>query len=232
VLDEFKLNAALAEQSRWGGRIGKILVDMNFVSEDILVKALSKQLSVPMSRLDTIDVPQEILERLDPEFARQNSFCPERHNRDRRVLVVAMSDPINVAAIDEITHRTGLRVEPTLAGERAIAAAISRVYGADAYALSDPAEALILNNQGGLLETQRQPIRNQIDALPLAAPIDESEPGAERMAGPSAELAAEMADALESAQRKQLKAIRAMVDLLVEKGVFSRDEYLARINRR
>ena len=54
VLDEYKLNAALAEQQRWGGRLGRVLVDMGFVSEEILVKALSKQLAVPVAQSGTL----------------------------------------------------------------------------------------------------------------------------------------------------------------------------------
>lgn len=245
VLDEFKLNAALAEQKRWGGKIGKILVDMNFVSEDILVKALSKQLAIPLARLDDLQVSDDILKRIDAGFARNNSLCPERMLPDRRALVVAMADPINIKAIDEVTYRTGLRVEPTLAGERSISIAISRLYGTDASALSDHSMSLLTDNRGEVREPSRPPDvggdMEEMEMLPLAAPLDSPsssvvEPAPRRQvpqsapAGPSPVY--EMAEALEDAQRKQLKAIRAMVDLLVEKGVFSRDEYLQRLNRR
>lgn len=234
VLDEYKLNAALAEQTRWGGRIGKILVDMNFVSEEILVKALSKQLAVPLARLDTINVPVEVVARIDMDFAKAKHFCPERVIPDRRTLVLAMADPIDVKTIDEITYLTGLRIEPTLAGERAITLAISRLWGADMSPIdAGGGEPVFVNNQGGILEASRPPpgLEAQIEALPVAASIDGPEPVTPEPEVEESPMSG-MVDTLDSAQKKQLRAIRAMVDLLVDKGVFSRDEYLARLNRR
>src|SRR5688572_8197394 len=128
VLDEFKLKAALAEQQRWGGRLGKILVEMNFVSEDLLVKALSKQLGIPRARLEIIDVPNEIIGKIDPQFAAQHGVCPERYHADKKILVVAMADPTNVGAIDELRFKTGLRIETSLAGELQITQTIDRIF--------------------------------------------------------------------------------------------------------
>src|SRR5262249_31322445 len=128
VLDDFKLKAALAEQSKWGGRLGRILVEMNFVSEDLLVKALSKQLGIPRARLQQIDVPNEILGKIDDHFAAQHAVCPERYIAERKTLVIAMSDPTNVPAIDELRFKTGLRIETSLAGELEISQAIDRIF--------------------------------------------------------------------------------------------------------
>ena len=206
VLDEAKLKAALHEQERWGGRLGATLVAMGFVPEDLLVKALSKQLAVPVAHLDELDVPDQILRRIDLDFAKVHGVCPERYLLDRRTLLVAMADPINVQVIDEIGRRTGLRVQPTVAGERAINLAIGRLYGE-----SVGNEAV---GEADLVDAQDRPSSLPPEPV-LAAPA-------------SAELVA----ALEAAQRKQHKAIRVMAELLIERGVLPRDEYLARLNRR
>src|SRR5262249_18777330 len=108
VLDEFRLKAALSEQQRWGGRLGKILVEMNFLTEDMLVRALSKQLGVPRARLDDAHIPNDILSKIDPTFCSSNAICPERYIPDRKALVVAMADPTNVSAVDELRFKTGL----------------------------------------------------------------------------------------------------------------------------
>ncbi len=232
VLDEYKLKAALAEQQRWGGRIGKILVDMNFVSEEILVKALSKQLAVPLANLDAAKVPPQLLERLDTEFARANLLCPEQLYPDRRTLVVAMADPINVKVIDEITYRTGYRVEPTLSGERAILVAIARLYGADTAAIdSTGGEEIFIDNSGGVREMSRPP---SVADVPRPVALVPPQPApAPALAVPTAaqDPVVGMVEALDEAHKKQLRAIRAMVDLLVDKGLLSREEYLARLNR-
>lgn len=208
VLDEAKLKAALHEQERWGGRLGATLVAMGFVPEDLLVKALSKQLAVPVAHLDELDVPDQILRRIDLDFAKVHAVCPERYLLDRRTLLVAMADPINVQVIDEIGRRTGLRVQPTVAGERAINLAIGKLYG-EAVEPDDGVSA-------DLVDAQDRP-----SSMPPEA-------GPAQVAPASAELVA----ALEAAQRKQHKAIRVMAELLIERGVLPREEYLARLNRR
>ncbi|MCK6552524.1 general secretion pathway protein GspE, partial [Myxococcota bacterium] len=128
VLDEFKLKAALSEQQRWGGRLGKLLVEMGFVSEDLLVKALSKQLGIPRAKLEAAYVPGEILARIDASFATNNALCPERYVPEKKTLYVAMADPTNVGAIDELRFKTGVRIETTLAGELEISQAIDRLF--------------------------------------------------------------------------------------------------------
>lgn len=211
VLDDAKLKAALHEQERWGGRLGATLVAMGFVAEDLLVKALSKQLAVPMAHLEDIDVPESILRKLDLDFVKVNAVCPERYLVDRRTLLVAMADPINVQTIDEMGRRTGLRIQPTVAGERAINLAIGRMYG----------EALsAVEGASGDLVSER--LRE--------SPIPSADPGP----GPAsaAPASTELVAALEAAQRKQHKAIRVMAELLIERGVLPREEYLARLNRR
>jgi len=212
VLDDYKLNAALAEQQRWGGRLGRIIVSMNFLSEDAIVGALSRQLSIPVTDLQNLDVPERVTRKIDIDFARANSLCPERLGSDGKSLVVAMSDPVNVMAIDEIMHRTGLRVQSTLAGERAIERAIGLVYGAD---FGSPVELtasnVFLNNQG----VTHDEIMSVKD-LQSAAPIPEDG-------------ATDAVDVLNSAHLQQQKALRVMVDMLIEKGVFTREEFASRV---
>ncbi|MEQ8978164.1 MAG: hypothetical protein RL846_09565, partial [Deltaproteobacteria bacterium] len=127
VIDELKLKAALSEQQKWGGRLGKILVDMSFVSEDLLVKALSKQLGVSRATFTGGPLPAEIVDKIDVQFAKSNELCPEAYDESRRVLVVATADPTNVTAMDELRFRTGLKIETTIAGHREIEAAIAKM---------------------------------------------------------------------------------------------------------
>lgn len=199
VLDEARLKVALAEQERLGGRLGAVLVSRGFLPEDLLVKALSKQLAVPIAQLDRLDVPGHVITQLDIDFVRVHGVCPVQLIAERRTLLVAMADPINVNAIDEISRRTGLRVEPQVAGERAILRAIATLYGEEVPAAE--------------VEPVGQPAPASDE--PIAVP------------GPSDPLIS----ALELAQHRQRKAIRTMIELLIEKGLISRDEYQARLGR-
>jgi hypothetical protein len=127
-LSEDGLTRALEEQKKWGGRLGRILREMNLVSEAILLKALTKQLGLPRAELGNIDVPQPILMQIDPRFAMENHLCPERYDDKARTLLVAMVDHLNLGALDQIASKTGTRVRTSLAGDSEISDALARLY--------------------------------------------------------------------------------------------------------
>lgn len=214
VLDESKLKAALHEQERWGGRLGAALVAMGFLSEEMLVKALSKQLAVPIARLDQLDVPDFILKKLDFDYVKNHGVCPERYIAERRILVVAMADPINVETIDELGRRAGVRVQATVGGERAINLALNKLYGTAAPDLDVGGTSDLMTEGNKMLEANVEVMRTSEPARPMS------------------QAAQEMLLALEAAQLKQHKAIRVMAELLIERGVLPRDEYLSRLSRR
>lgn len=214
VLDEYKLNAALAEQQRWGGRLGYIIVSMNFLTEQAIVEALSTQLSIPITDLRHLDVPEWVIKKIDIDFARANSLCPERLASDGKSIVIAMSDPVNIMAIDEIMYRTGMRVQSTLAGERAINRAIGLVYGADIGSFPD-------EDKGNLFLDNQSVTNEELSAL-------KSEDVSQRQESDAMSIAAEV---LEDAQAQQRRALHVMVDLLIDKGVFTREEFLSQVKK-
>lgn len=240
VLDEVKLKAALAEQQRWGGRLGKILVDMNFVSEDLLVKALSKQLGIPRATFQNMNVPAALLDKLDAQFATANALCPEHYDAEKRVLTIATADPTNVQAIDEIRFKTGMRIQTTIAGEHQILEQIGRHLkgGAPAYPAAIDVPDLASSPPGFMPEEAATlpPDPGGFGAYSnppsLPPPYGAGGFGPASPAGPPPGAALELLQRLEGAQRQQQKAIRVMLELLIEKGVLSRDEYLRLIGSR
>src|SRR5216117_2766791 len=94
VLDETRLRAALAEQRRWGGPLGRILVEMGGISEEVMVQALSHQLNFPAINLDTKVIPTDVLDLVPPELAEQHSVLP--FAVQGKFLDVAMADPTNL----------------------------------------------------------------------------------------------------------------------------------------
>src|SRR5207253_3188996 len=91
VLDDMKLRAALGEQQRWGGPLGKILIDMKFISEEALVQALSHQLNFPAVRLEERQIPARAIALVPAELCEQHQLIPL--NIDGKFLDVAMADP-------------------------------------------------------------------------------------------------------------------------------------------
>jgi hypothetical protein len=221
VITELQLRAALAEQQQWGGKLGDILVRMEFVTEEVLVRALSKQTGIARADL-TGEGDKNALSLVPADTAEEFGLVPVLLKDQGRTLVVAMSDPLNISATDHLVSLTGGRkIETQLAGNSAIRHAISRWYrGEELLGESGEHPSMrIVNNSGQSVVTldQRKQPRNPPPEKPAQNGVRQS--------------AAEVLRGLEETQRRSVAALKAMVELLIEKGVFSRDEYLARVKR-
>lgn len=211
LLQESQLRSALMEQKQWGGRLGEILVRMSLVTEEVMVKALSTQLNIPAVNLDAMtSVPPDARAALPIAAAHQFSAVPLQLRDEGRSLVVAMAEPQNMSQVDAIRALCKCKVQPYLAGKSAIQRALNRFYGSEDVG---EAEGPFVINQNVYYEP------NETPPSPRNAAIGEDRD----------ELA--LLESLEEIQRKQVGALKAMVDLLVEKRVFSREEYSARIKR-
>jgi hypothetical protein len=224
VITELQLKAALAEQQQWGGKLGDILVRMEFLTEEVLVRALSKQTGIPRADL-TGEGDKKALALIPAESAEEFGLVPIALKEEGRALAVAMSDPLNIHVTDHLRSMTGARIEAQLAGASAIRNAISRWYRGEELLGEDQEQSSlkIVDNSGHSVVTQSPP-RPQGKTQPPPPP-PQSQNGAPRTS------AAEALRGVEETQRRSVAALKAMVELLIEKGVFSRDEYLARVKR-
>jgi len=132
VLDEYQLKSALGYQKRWGGRLGRVLVDNHFITEKALVEAIHKQTGVEVVDVSTLQVPDYLVRLVPPELASRHMLVPVRleggAGKSSETLFVAMADPTNLEALDELRFRTGKRTRPLLAAESEIEKAIKRIY--------------------------------------------------------------------------------------------------------
>ncbi len=198
-------------------KLGDILVRMEFLTEEILVRALSKQTGIPRADLGG-EGSREALALVPADVAEEFGVVPVGVKEEGRVLVVAMSDPLNISVSDHLRSLTGAkRIDAQLAGNSAIRAAISRWYRGEELLGEDTGQLSIkiVDNSGQSVVTH--------DAPPPAAPVAGN--------GKSTQGAGDVLHGVEETQRRSVAALKAMVELLIEKGVFSRDEYLARVKR-
>ena len=126
LITKDQLSKALAQQETSGGRIGGNLVKLGFISEDEITAFLSRQYGVPSINLNQFEVDGNVTKLIDADMAQKYQVLPI--NRAGGVLTVAMADPSNIFAIDDIKFKTGLRVEPVVAAESAIRNAINKYY--------------------------------------------------------------------------------------------------------
>ncbi len=226
VLDETRLRAALIEQQRWGGPLGKMLVDMKLIDEGTLVEALSRQLSVPAVDLDALTIPRAVIDLVPADLAEHHSIVPIA--QPMKFLDIAMADPSNSGVIDELQIRTRLNVRPHLAGPKAIERALARYYGRGATsprkgeAASAPKGATIELDAGPREEME---LVNASGTTPVARPVPA--PPRDR----DAEITAlqERVSQLEALVERDESVLRKVLALLVDKGVASRDEIVERL---
>jgi type IV pilus assembly protein PilB len=127
LVSDDQLSQALEYQRMNGGRLATAMVKLEFASEDQVTELLSQRFGVPAVDLSTLQVESSVAKLVPLDAARKHVIMPVQ--RMGATLKVAMADPTNMLALDEIRFMTGLNAEPLLASERAIREAIERSYG-------------------------------------------------------------------------------------------------------
>ncbi|HYS04081.1 MAG TPA: ATPase, T2SS/T4P/T4SS family, partial [Candidatus Dormibacteraeota bacterium] len=127
LLTPQKLQEALEYQKTNGGKLGLNLVKLGFVKEEDITRVLSQQYGVPAINLTKVEVDDTVVKLIPSEVAQKYLIMPV--SRTGATLTIAMVDPTNVFAMDDIKFMTGYNVEPVVASEVAIKEAIDRYYG-------------------------------------------------------------------------------------------------------
>lgn len=130
VITEEQLMEALKAQKNMGGKLGATLINLKFTTENDIAIALQHQLNIDMVRLTDIRIADEILKLVSESVLRKHNIIPfEFKNGNANILRVAMADPMDIVAIDDISIITSFQIEPVVATPADVAAAIDRYYG-------------------------------------------------------------------------------------------------------
>src|SRR5919199_5313601 len=127
LLTPQQLRQALDYQRTQGGRLGFNLVKMGLVSDDMITAVLSRQYGVPSVNLELFDIEPSVIRLIPQEVAQKYSVLPL--SRVGASLTLAMVDPTNVFAMDDIKFMTGLNIEPVVVSEASVQEAIAKYYG-------------------------------------------------------------------------------------------------------
>jgi type IV pilus assembly protein PilB len=122
-----QLQEALNYQRQHGGKLGFNLIKLGYVKDDEITALLSKQYGVPSIALGSFDVDAAVVKLVPSETAQKYQIIPL--SRSGATLTIAMTDPTNVFAMDDIKFMTGYNVEPVVASETAVIDAIAKYYG-------------------------------------------------------------------------------------------------------
>ncbi|HEY5594634.1 MAG TPA: ATPase, T2SS/T4P/T4SS family, partial [Nitrospiria bacterium] len=127
LISREQLERALAEQKLHGGRIGVIFRGMGFVTEEDIIKVLGKQMGIQPVTLSSIIIDPDVVKIIPETMARRHQVIP-LFKKDR-MLTLAMVDPLNVFAIDDLRRATGMEIQPVVSSETEVMKAIDRFYG-------------------------------------------------------------------------------------------------------
>src|ERR687897_2458591 len=127
-----QLQEALNYQRQHAGKLGFNLIKLGYVKDDEITALLSKKYGVPSINLTQFEIDPGIIKLIPAETAHKYQIVPL--SRSGATLTIAMTDPTNVFAMDDIKFMTGYNVEPVVASETAVVEAIQKYYGAKAAA--------------------------------------------------------------------------------------------------
>ncbi|MFM8971835.1 MAG: GspE/PulE family protein, partial [Actinomycetota bacterium] len=131
LITEAQLAAALGEQERAGRPLGRVLIEQGIISEAELVRTLARQVGLEFVDLADLTLDGSVTSIVTETFARRSQALPIGWDEDGK-LVVAMADPSNVLAVDDIRARSGADVRTVVATPSQILATIDRCYQVDA----------------------------------------------------------------------------------------------------
>src|SRR5881398_1815819 len=134
-----QLQQALTHQKANGGKLGYNLVQMGFVKDEEITSLLSKQYGVPSINLAQFEIDPAVIKLIPSDTANKYQIVPL--SRAGATLTIAMTDPTNVFAMDDIKFMTGYNVEPVVASETAVNDAITKYYGKSAVVAANAAGA-------------------------------------------------------------------------------------------
>ncbi len=126
IITREQLREALKYHHEKGIRLGRALIELGFVSEDQIIRALSEQLNVQYVKLKTYKVDPEVLRLISPEIAWNYLALPLFRIRER--LTVAMVNPLDIFAIDALTRASKMKIEPVVCSESDMREALRKYY--------------------------------------------------------------------------------------------------------
>jgi hypothetical protein len=212
LIDDFQLQSALAQQRNWGGKLGSILIEMEFVREEDLARVMSEILRIPYVNLFDPPIAESVIKMIKAEVAKKYQVVPVR--KEGGALVLAMLDPLDLEPIDEIRFITGLTIKPSLAMKSEIRDAIRKYYDGEDV---DHTYAKTLYHH---------PVKTS-DKMELIRGSDLMMPKSEQTGEPSPLMSKDTTAQLTLADMSV--RLDALISVLTEKGIITRDELVKMI---
>lgn len=211
LIDDFQLQSALSHQRSWGGKLGAILIELEFIKEEDLARVIAEKLRIPHVNLFEPEISEAVVKLVKPDIAKKYHVMPVK--KEGGALVLAMLDPLDIEAMDGIRFITGLNIRPALALESEIRDAIRKYY--------DGEEVVRKKAETSFL--RRTPSSGKME---LVHGSDLSMP--KEAASDASSILSKDDTAQQSLEDNRMR-IDALITLLIEKKVITREELVSMI---
>lgn len=213
LIDDTQLQSALAYQRQWGGRLGSIFLKKGFVSEKDMSVLLEKQLGQKCISIESYGNPShDVLDMVRLDIAKKYTIFPVKFEKNS--LLLAISDPTDLKTLDDLRFLLGVRLKPLLALESDIQRAIGVYYeGLDvgkAHSVNKEKMAEMITSSR-YADTKHKDPDSKTDQPEPVSEKTQQKPGAQQK------------------ERSQKLIIESVIDLLISKGVFTKEELLNHI---
>jgi type IV pilus assembly protein PilB len=215
LIDDFQLETALSHQRNWGGKLGAILIDLAFVKEEDVSRLVAQKLHIPYVNLFEPGVSPEVIQLIKPETAKKYRVVPVK--KEGTALILAMMDPLDIEAMDAIRFATGLTVKPSLALDSEIKDAIRKYYDGE-FVVRKQAQSPF---QSGASSDGKMEVFHGVD---LIMPHEVKSAASSPVLSGGA-----IGQHVQGDDRVRLDAL---ITLLMEKGLFTREELVRMIHKK
>ncbi|HEX9578768.1 MAG TPA: hypothetical protein VF993_13525 [Myxococcales bacterium] len=206
AIDEDQLSRAREEQARLGGELGRVLLDLGYITEELLVRAQSHQLGIPAVKPDKETIPPELLRAFPAHLCEKFGVVPVGGNLANKMVRVATASPGNTELLASLAHESGFHIETAVATAASIERAIKRGY----YGEEVPPE----------IEPEAD------DAGDLRARVEQLE---RSLANPQVAALLARIERLEQVAEADRRGLRALCKVMIDLGFISDEELMKRL---
>ncbi|MGA2774643.1 MAG: ATPase, T2SS/T4P/T4SS family [Candidatus Omnitrophota bacterium] len=171
IVSEEQLRQALSVQAEKGGRLSDIIVELKFIQESELVSLISRSLGLPLIDLKRFKIDSEMLKIIPADIARHYLIMPVSKIAD--TVTLAMADPLNIFAIDDVKSLTGYKINPIIATSKDILQAIEISYPDATKSIIDDLVKEISSSSIELIREEKEVLLSdsELDRISREAPV-------------------------------------------------------------
>ncbi len=219
AIDEEQLGKARERQEKTGGDLGRVLVELGYVTEELLLRALANQLGIPFVNLQKEPPPRELAVALTEAVCGRFGVIPVSGNLENKLLRVATSEPTNLERLASVAQASGFRIEAAAATAASIEQAIKQVFAQPEPSPAPPAQP-------------GEPLLPTPEAHPQPDDLGDRVGRLEKLFD-GAQFAALLAriERMEQVGERDHRMLTVLGALLLELGFISREELLKRLGR-